>query len=347
MANTTTSPNMGMSVPVVGVDPGPDWATNIDACLSVIDGHNHTAGSGVQLTPNAINVNSDFPWNNNNLTTVRSVRFFPQSAALSLGTDVSCLYEAGVDLYFNDGSGNQIRITQGGSIVGTAGSIGGLPNGTASANYAAGTFIWQSATNTSAVMDFGSAILRNNVANSKGLTLAPPNAMGADYGLVLPSLPGTKSLMTLDTSGNMAGDTTADNVTITISANVLQIPSNVNLPGTPRGNGRNIVQMNENNGGFPTTPLTVLRGVIDPLGSSGGISGEGFSMVRISTGIVNITFTTPFFDLPAVTGNVVNQDSTFVAFANLTTSSVTAIITTYADVPLDRHFSIIAIGLRG
>jgi hypothetical protein len=49
MPNTTTSPLMGMPVPVVGTDPGPDWANNLNACLSIIDGHNHTTGEGAPI----------------------------------------------------------------------------------------------------------------------------------------------------------------------------------------------------------------------------------------------------------------------------------------------------------
>lgn len=50
MSNTTTSPNMSMPVPVVGTDPGPDWANNIDACLSIIDSHDHSFGKGAPIT---------------------------------------------------------------------------------------------------------------------------------------------------------------------------------------------------------------------------------------------------------------------------------------------------------
>jgi hypothetical protein len=50
MPNTTTSPFMGMPVPVVGVDPGPDWANDNNSCLSIIDSHNHTTGNGAPLS---------------------------------------------------------------------------------------------------------------------------------------------------------------------------------------------------------------------------------------------------------------------------------------------------------
>lgn len=206
MANT--SPNMSLPIPTVGVESAPQWATLLDSCMTIIDGHNHASGSGVQINPAGININSDLTINDNNLILARSLRFNPNLVAIGGPDDIGCLYEAGVDLYYNDGSGNQIRITQSGSVAGSSGTITGLPSGTASASYAAGTFVFQSATNTSAVIDGGSFILRNATASSHGLTLAPPNAMGADYSLVLPTIPASLSLMTLDASGNMGTSTT-------------------------------------------------------------------------------------------------------------------------------------------
>lgn len=221
--SNTISPNMGLVIPGVGTEAGPDYATEINSSLTLIDQHTHAAGSGVPITPSGLNINSDLTMATNNLIAARSVRFTAQSSALALPADLGCLYESGVDLYFNDGSGNQIRLTQGGSIVGTAGSITGLPSGTASASYSSGTFVWQSATSTSAVMDFGSAILRNNTASSKGLTLSPPNAMAVDYSLTLPALPNLQKIMTLDAAGNMSAPYTTDNVTIEVSSNLIQL----------------------------------------------------------------------------------------------------------------------------
>lgn len=223
MSDVIISPNMLLPVPIVSQDPGPDFATNINACMSVVDQHNHSANSGVQISQDGINLTASgatfdsLSFNGSNAFDLRSARFIPQPAALGLATDLACIYSAGVDLYFNDASGNQIRLTQGGSIVGTAGSITGLPSGTASASFAGGTFVWQSATNTAANMDAGSYILRNSTASSFGLTLNPPNAMGADYDLYLPSIPGATKIMAIDTSGNMSGLYTVDNLTIDIS----------------------------------------------------------------------------------------------------------------------------------
>ena len=222
MANTIPSPNMNLPIPVAGVDLGPDYALNIDACLQRIDGHTHASGQGVQVQPSGLNISSDLNIQNNNLINVRSVRLQAQLAPLALVSDIGCLYEAGVDLYYNDLNGQQIRITQSGAVAGASGTITGLPSGTASASYGAGVFVFQSATSTSAVLDAGSIILRNNAASSHGLTLSPPNAMAADYALVLPALPVSTSVMNLDSSGNM-GTWALDNSTLTVSAGTLVV----------------------------------------------------------------------------------------------------------------------------
>lgn len=203
MANTITSPNMNLPVPVATVDPGPDYAFNLVLCLNSIDSHNHSSGQGVPIPPGGLNINSDLTFQQNNATSLRSVRFFPQSSPLALAADVGCLYESGVDLYYNDGSGNQVRITQSGGVAGSPGSIASLAS-PASATYVSGTatFVWQSAANTPANLDAASIILRNLSASSKGLTLNPPAAMGADFSLTLPSIPIAQSFITLDASGN-------------------------------------------------------------------------------------------------------------------------------------------------
>ena len=207
MANTITSLNMNLPIPIPGVDPGPDYALNIGAALTSIDGHNHTSGSGVQIPPAGLNINSALTFQNNQATNLQASVYSAQSSLAVL----DAVYVSGVDLYFNDGNGNVIRITQAGSVTGSAGTITGLPSGTAGAAYNAvsGTFVFTSASLTPANLDGESIVLRNNVASSKGLTLSPPAAMAANFNLVLPSLPGTPQFMTLDTSGNMG---TASNI---------------------------------------------------------------------------------------------------------------------------------------
>lgn len=211
MSNVTTSPNMNLPIPVPGLDPGPDYANNLYACLGPtgggIDGHDHSAGNGVPITPAGINISSDLPFSGNNAIQLKTARFNSQSAAItSSSPNVGCAYNVLGNLYWNDASGNQIQITSGGAVAGTPGSIANLV-APASASYVAlsKTFVWQSDVATAANMDFASAILRNSTASSKGCTLNPPSAMAADITLTLPTIPSDQSFMAVDNSGNMSG----------------------------------------------------------------------------------------------------------------------------------------------
>lgn len=215
---------MSLPVPSVGTTDGPQYAIDINSCMSVIDAHDHTPGNGVQITPSGLDINAELTVNNNDITAIKSARFQIQGSPLSGPSDLGCLYESGVDLYFNDGNGNQIQITSGGGIAGTPGSISGLVS-PASASYSAvsGKFVWQSAALTAANMDFGSAIMRNGSASSFGLTLSPPT-LGSNYSLVLPPLPVSQKFMTLDASGNMSAPWAVDNSSLEIaSSTTLQV----------------------------------------------------------------------------------------------------------------------------
>lgn len=223
MADTNISPNMTLPVPVPGEDPGPDWANNYSACMQAIDSHNHSTGQGVPITPDGINVNVDLPMNGNNLTTARSVNFNVQATPLALATDIGCLYVSGKDLYYNDEDGNQVRITTGGNVNAGAGSITGLPSGTASASFAAATFTWRSATNTPANMAVGPLIVGANVANSKTVTISPNVAQPANYAMEFPlALPGATSIMNVDSAGQQ-GVVAPDNSTFGIAGGTYQV----------------------------------------------------------------------------------------------------------------------------
>jgi hypothetical protein len=205
MANYTLTPNMSLLQPSIGVEGWQAAAGELNTSLSLVDGHDHSNGRGVAIGTAGLNIQGDLALNGNNLTTIRALRM----SALSLGTlsasDNAALATSGVDLYYRDGNGNNIRLTQSGSIVGTAGSISGL-NSPASASYVSGsgTFIWQSAASTSASMDMGSITLRPMTSGANGVTIAPPSGLGASYALTLPPAPpGTGNALTLtSTAGN-------------------------------------------------------------------------------------------------------------------------------------------------
>lgn len=210
MSDVILSPNMSLPVPVVSVEIGPDWANDINACMSGIDGHNHTSGSGVPITPDAIDINEDLPFSSHNATEVRSVRYQNQSVVFSDPQDIGCSFVLNGDFYYIDTDGNVIRITENGSVTGAAGTITGLPSGTASASYAAGTFTFRSATNTPASMAVGPLIIGRVVASSPTVTLAPSGSQVSNFSVTFfPSLPAGTRFVTVDASGQLSFSSSA------------------------------------------------------------------------------------------------------------------------------------------
>lgn len=225
MSNVIISPNMGLPVPVVGQEPGPDWANDINACLGTLDQHDHSPGQGDQITPAGLNINSDLPINSNNLTLVKTINFAAQVSTLAgLSPNLGCLYVAGNELVYNDEAGNVVAITHNGVVNAGAGTITGLPSGTASASYQplSETFLFQSATLTPANLDAGSIVLRNILPSSHSLTLNPQNAMASDYSITLPAANGSgnTAFLTYDTSNNIGvGPSTSQGITASNIAN--------------------------------------------------------------------------------------------------------------------------------
>lgn len=218
---STQSTNMNLIIPNVGSEPGPTYAQDVNSSLTIIDMHDHSSGNGVQITPDGLNININLDFGGNFASNIAGLILAPQVST----PDVNTLYETGVDLYYVDGNGNNVRITQSGGVAGSPGSISNLTS-PASASYVAlsQTFVWQSDTSIAANMDFGSAILRNLAPNSTfGLTLSPPAALSSNYTLTLPSLPASQKIMTLDNSGNMSAPYVVDNTTIEISSNTIRV----------------------------------------------------------------------------------------------------------------------------
>jgi hypothetical protein len=121
MANTLTSPNMGIVVPVNLTDPSPDWGARIQtAFYTVVDQHNHTTGNGVPIPTAALNINADLSFSPAgtayNATGLRSARLVSQSAPLALGSDVGCVYVSNGELWYNDSSARQVQMTSTGAV---------------------------------------------------------------------------------------------------------------------------------------------------------------------------------------------------------------------------------------
>ena len=129
-----TSPYMSFTLPVVGPNGtlGPEWATYLNTALSILDSHDHTSGQGRAITPSALNINSTLFMNNNQLSEIASLALESLTAK---PTTANVIYDYDGDLYFNDKSANQIRLTEGGTInVAAVGTITGDYGGANPAN---------------------------------------------------------------------------------------------------------------------------------------------------------------------------------------------------------------------
>lgn len=114
---------MVLILPDVSVTIGPAYATQNNSAFTLVDSHDHTAGKGVLIPTAGININADLEFNSNAALELQKVGFDNLGALL---TGNRFLQVFGGEIYFNDGSGNQVQITSGGSLdITSSGGIGG------------------------------------------------------------------------------------------------------------------------------------------------------------------------------------------------------------------------------
>lgn len=369
---------MSLIEPVIGGTLSPTWAQDLNANMGTLDSHNHQPGSGIPITPAGLNISSDLSFLINNATNLRATRYSPITLGSLTGTDLNEIIVSGVDLYYVDGLGNQIRMTQSGGLAGTSGSISGLTS-PASASYvsASSTFVWQSNSGVAANMDAATYILRypsTGYPSPSGnyIALEAPSSLATGYSFVFPaSLPVSTSLMQLSSAGQVsASNTIANPVTIGASGAVLSnsgttlMVSNILVVGSgvyPSGGGNASFQGRTSNsidiqnaGATTSHPIVVsanpsssglmiVRGGV----SSGGsiTTGEGFSVTGHSTGQYTISFTTAFQDAPVVVGSMTSLGGFIIANGPGTTGFVMQ-TTNNAGSLADRDFNFVAIGQR-
>lgn len=118
-----TTTNMGLILPDVSVTIGPTYATNNNTAFTTVDSHDHTAGKGVLIPTGGLNINADLDFNSNSAIGLQKVMLDNQ---VSLLTGNNFFQVQGGEAYFNDGSGNQVQITNAGSLdITSSGGIGG------------------------------------------------------------------------------------------------------------------------------------------------------------------------------------------------------------------------------
>lgn len=217
----STTLNMNLVLPDVNSTEGPEWATELNNALGVIDSHTHSPGSGVPITTSGLNITDDLTFNSNNAIDLNSVRLNSLGSALTGGLDLGCLYNLNGDLYYNNSNGDQVPITNGAGIAGSPGSISGM-SGNVSVSYSGSTFVFLSDSLTSANIDAGSVILRQVAASANGITLKSPNSLAADYSVTFPAaLPGagiSPAFMQISSSGAITAAYKVDNSSLELDS---------------------------------------------------------------------------------------------------------------------------------
>ncbi len=297
------TPFMSLTLPTVSITIGPTWATQLNAALTLIDSHQHTPGTG-QLVPTAgLNINADLAFSNFNVTTLRTTRFFNQSAPLALPTDINCLFVSGGELWFNNQAGVPLQLTANGSLsVGSIGGITGLGGTSAALTYTSGTgtFIFTQNPSQAANIDAGNVILRNPIGTGNpGVTLSV-GALSGSYVLTLASaLPGSASFLTSTASGQLGYIATLGALTtanLSASAGILgsQLSASAGITGTQLSASAGIVGgqlANSTVTGSKIASATVTRANEAAVGQQVSASCGNFQANTTPSNVTNLSVT--------------------------------------------------------
>jgi hypothetical protein len=110
---STTTPNMSLTKPDVGTEAGPLWATLLNACMDLIDAHDHSSGKGPKVTQAGINITGTLEVNAQAITEIARLVMHPLSAIDAVNGSMQMVNG---ELYFRDNSGNNVQLTASGGI---------------------------------------------------------------------------------------------------------------------------------------------------------------------------------------------------------------------------------------
>jgi hypothetical protein len=225
---------LSITIPAVGT-AFPTAAQNINDALAAIQTVLET-----QIGPSSFNINADLELNDNSLLEAQSVQFTNKTAALS-ASQTCRVYVQSNELYFSDGAGNQVQVTDGGTVGGSiAGITGDYPTDAgADVNFVASTNVYNflQETNQYADVQVGSAVLYGTgAAAATAVTVSRPVSLPSSYTLLLPTaLPGSSSVMLLDAAGQVSSALTLPTLTGLLTLGAGLVVSTVGITVTAGG----------------------------------------------------------------------------------------------------------------
>lgn len=202
---STSLMNLTTSTP--GVTNDLTAASNIESNWQVIDVHDHSSGKGTQVPTAGLNINAALNFSGNKAYNFLAAQFSNQTSSLSTASNKPCTYVLNGELRFIDNSGNDVQITNAGSVAGATGSISGLTAPVA-AGFAANTFSWQANSGTGLYAKMSNADINLYEATAgitNAVTLKSYPSLAASYSVIFPSAtPASTSYMTMSNTGQLA-----------------------------------------------------------------------------------------------------------------------------------------------
>tara|TARA_Y100000593_G_scaffold14361_1_gene27171 strand:- start:4532 stop:5749 length:1218 start_codon:yes stop_codon:yes gene_type:complete len=161
------------------------------------------------IVPSEITVNQDFTFAGYKAKDLGGVRFSSQSSASTGSSNTNLLEVVSEDLYFVDGSGNSIRVTNGGALdITTTGGIGGnYTTTTAEVTYSSAdteyTFSDHNTPARPAGIQCGIIRVREEAASTNAVSIQSPGSLSSAYAITLPTGVGSGTqVVTSTTSGS-------------------------------------------------------------------------------------------------------------------------------------------------
>lgn len=136
---------MNLVLPTVSVTLGPEWATELNDALDVIDAHDHSSGKGTQVKAAGLNVDDDLSFNNSKAYELSSAQFHQVDAPLTGASNAASVSTFADDLYYTNGAGISVQITSGGSVITSPGTFSTLSETSVNTNLTIGpadTFVF-------------------------------------------------------------------------------------------------------------------------------------------------------------------------------------------------------------
>lgn len=282
---------LSITIPTVGVTVGPLYATQINVALQVL-----IDDIEAKITPDEITVNTDLSFRSSGTsygaTNLKRTSYYEQASVLAAGS-INSVYSLNGELYWQDGSGNDVALTSAGSVAGAAGNI----TTTGSPAYATSgvEVLWSGADleyrfkDGSGSTDFADLVFDNAEFRNGANTMTMGSAVTTDYDITWPAVgPAANNIIQLDASGNISFSSNLNIATASVTGDL--------TVGGDLNHGNKTLTINAIDGqGFASTgasvPMKVSGGVYAGYWEAGGLATWTASVpLHVGERIVSIKF---------------------------------------------------------